>query len=167
MKHRLVRSACILLCVLLLFVVVYHFSGPVFERIKHKLKLFPPLAIEHGTVTDGGIMYIRSDIPDRITFKFNHSIHGDKQITIQPVGGAPLGWDKHFTRDSVSITPPNEDKRLMLGTYTIKLRRFEDIARNRLNTDITFDTGVFPLAFYLPKDTWWDRLTEGLKELLP
>ena len=119
------------------------------DEAEKVLSAFPPLAITDGTVADGGVMYIDRDIPDRITFKFNHFIYGKKQITIQEVGGEPLGWSKHWQRDSVTITPP-KGKRLKIGTYTITLREFFDIAGNKLDTKITFQTGIFPIPYFAP-----------------
>ena len=118
------------------------------------LAAFPPLAIIDGTVTDEDIVYtppltedaeptIESLQTNGITFKFNHFFSG-ATITIQPFGGEPLGWNVQRHRKSVTITPP-KGKKLGLGVYIIKLSGFEDVARNQVNTKISFAIAVRPI----------------------
>ena len=124
------------------------------DDARKALAAFPPLAIIEGTVTDEDIIYtppltknasptIESLQTDGITFKFNHFFSGGT-ITIQPFGGELLSWNVQRHGKSVTITPP-KGKTLSLGVYIIKLSGFEDVARNQVNTKITFAITVRPI----------------------
>lgn len=124
------------------------------DDARKNLAAFPPLAIIDGTIKDEDLVYnlplteepeptIDTLNTEGITFKFNHFFTGGT-VTIQTFAGELLDWNVQRHRKSVTITPP-KGKELGIGVYIIRLSGFEDVARNQVNTKITFATAVRPL----------------------
>ena len=106
------------------------------------LEALPPFGITSQTIKDGHRVMdpdaLDSLNTDGIAFKFNRSIYSGGKITIQPVDGEPLGWNREQSSHSVTITPP-KGKELVKGQrYTIQLRDFRDAAGHQVDADIEF-----------------------------
>ena len=106
------------------------------------LEGLPPFGIIFQTVRDRDYIEDSDTLDslntDGITFKFNRSIDRVGEITIKPVDGRILFWNKEKRSHSVTMTP-RKGKELVKGqTYMIQLRDFEDVVRDQVDADIEF-----------------------------
>ena len=86
---------------------------------------------------------------DGITFKFSNSlpiygpgIYGPGKITIQPVDGEPLGWNRKQSSHTLTITPPEGKELVRDQAYVIRLRDFRDVMGHQIDAEIAFTTAV-------------------------